>query len=276
MLLGESIFSNISAVADPELAPSASSGDLQDPLEKLYNAAFGDEQSSHVCGASTIPAGTISPLAIHSSVLSGAFDSSAPVNSNSAMLEETSDVQNLQPLFEQTSSNEECSSVPVSDPAMDSELLALLGGIPEANCQVNSIEQRSKSMPGALISKREVKKSSNVTKNVQRKKRACSTSSTLKTAVLDGKKVKLDKFGCIAYTRKQRSAPLPPVVPQGSDMASLKRARNTEAARRSRARKMKRMAQLEGKCEKLTAENERLKAEIESLKQRLSMQQPSM
>lgn len=79
-----------------------------------------------------------------------------------------------------------------------------------------------------------------------------------------------DKLGCTPYTRKQRNQPLPPVVPKGEDVASLKRARNTEAARRSRARKMERMSQLEDKCEGLLQENESLKQQIETLKALLS------
>jgi len=275
MLLGESIFSNISTATEPELAPSAGSGDFQDSLEGLYNAAFVDEQLVQESRANSAPAGTISPLAIHESVLSSTFDASAAVNSESSMLEDASDINNWQPLFERESTQQQPNGV-VSDPAMDSELLALLGGMPGTKAQSLSVEQRSKSTSGVSISKRASTKCAKVSKNFLSKKRAHSTSSMVKTTVLDGKKVKLDKFGCIAYTRKQRSAPLPPVVPQGSDTASLKRARNTEAARRSRARKMKRMAQLEDKCERLTAENERMKDEIESLKQRLSQQQPSL
>lgn len=75
-----------------------------------------------------------------------------------------------------------------------------------------------------------------------------------------------DKLGCTPYTRKQRIQPLPPVVPKGGDVASMKRARNTEAARRSRARKMERMSQLEDKCEGLIQENESLKQQLEALK----------
>lgn len=78
-----------------------------------------------------------------------------------------------------------------------------------------------------------------------------------------------DKLGCTPYNRKQRNSPLEPVVPKGKDLASVKRARNTEAARRSRARKMERMSQLEDKCEVLLKENEDLKAQIASLKKLL-------
>lgn len=82
----------------------------------------------------------------------------------------------------------------------------------------------------------------------------------------DCKKRKVNDLGCTPYARKQRNLPLPPVVPKGDDLASVKRARNTEAARRSRARKMQRMSQLENKCEILLKENLDLKSQIESLK----------
>lgn len=93
------------------------------------------------------------------------------------------------------------------------------------------------------------------------------------TAASAAKKVKKDKLGCTPYTRKQRSQPLEPIVPKSSDVASIKRARNTEAARRSRARKMERMTQLESKCEDLIRENDSLKSEIAALKSMLAAAQ---
>lgn len=62
---------------------------------------------------------------------------------------------------------------------------------------------------------------------------------------------KVDHLGVVAYNRKNRSLPLTPVIPESDDPAALKRARNTEAARRSRARKLQRMNQLEEKVEEL-------------------------
>lgn len=82
---------------------------------------------------------------------------------------------------------------------------------------------------------------------------------------------KKDKLGCTPYTRKQRSNPLPPVIAKGEDTASQKRARNTEAARRSRARKMERMAQLENKCEGLIQENELLKRQVAELRAQMGL-----
>ncbi|CAI4416691.1 BDN_1c_G0014380.mRNA.1.CDS.1 [Saccharomyces cerevisiae] len=77
---------------------------------------------------------------------------------------------------------------------------------------------------------------------------------------------RLDHLGVVAYNRKQRSIPLSPIVPESSDPAALKRARNTEAARRSRARKLQRMKQLEDKVEELLSKNYRLENEVARLK----------
>lgn len=81
---------------------------------------------------------------------------------------------------------------------------------------------------------------------------------------------KVDHLGVVAYNRKNRSAPLSPVVVESDDPAALKRARNTEAARRSRARKMQRMTQLESKVEQLIARNSELEQEITRLNSLLS------
>lgn len=79
-------------------------------------------------------------------------------------------------------------------------------------------------------------------------------------------KLKKDHLGCISYTKKQRAMPLSPVVASSNDPASMKRARNTEAARRSRARKMERMSQLEEKVEVLLSRNSELEAEVSRLR----------
>ncbi|EDO15568.1 hypothetical protein Kpol_487p1 [Vanderwaltozyma polyspora DSM 70294] len=77
---------------------------------------------------------------------------------------------------------------------------------------------------------------------------------------------KLDRLGVISYNRKQRAAPLTPVIPESDDPVSVKRARNTEAARRSRARKVQRMNQLEDRVEELLLRNSELEQEVERLK----------
>jgi general control protein GCN4 len=78
---------------------------------------------------------------------------------------------------------------------------------------------------------------------------------------------KKDEMGFTVYSRKPRSTPLSPVVvPDGQDSVAVKRARNTEAARRSRARKMERMSQLEQKVSELLTRNAELERQIEELK----------
>ncbi|RCK54379.1 General control protein GCN4 [Candida viswanathii] len=100
-------------------------------------------------------------------------------------------------------------------------------------------------------------------------------SSTLPTPMLDAKpkkKAKVDHLGCVTYSKKQRSQPLQPIVTEDiNDPVALKRAKNTEAARRSRARKMERMNQLEDKVEALVGEKQALQDEVDRLKELLTL-----
>lgn len=78
---------------------------------------------------------------------------------------------------------------------------------------------------------------------------------------------KKDALGITAYSRKPRSAPLAPiVVDESCDTVQAKRARNTAAARRSRARKLERMTQLEEKVAQLLTLNNALESENSQLK----------
>lgn len=79
-------------------------------------------------------------------------------------------------------------------------------------------------------------------------------------------KRKIDHLGVVAYSKKLRSQPLKPIAVANDDPAAMKRARNTEAARRSRARKMERMSQLEERVEQLMDVNKSLETEVERLK----------
>lgn len=82
---------------------------------------------------------------------------------------------------------------------------------------------------------------------------------------------KKDALGITAYSRKPRSAPLAPIiVDESCDTVQAKRARNTAAARRSRARKLERMTQLEEKVAELLALNSSLESENLQLKTDLS------
>ena len=79
----------------------------------------------------------------------------------------------------------------------------------------------------------------------------------------------LDRLGVIPYKRKVRTQPLLPIVPTSNDPVAIKRAKNTEAARRSRARKLKRMTQLEERVESLLSEKCALEREVCRLKELL-------
>ena len=83
---------------------------------------------------------------------------------------------------------------------------------------------------------------------------------------------KIDHLGVVAYNRKTRTAPLTPVITKSDDPVAMKRARNTEAARRSRARKLQRMNQLEDRVEALLSRNNELENEVTRLKNLLNLQ----
>lgn len=93
-------------------------------------------------------------------------------------------------------------------------------------------------------------------------KRKRQTSESLES------EYKKDSLGITIYNRKPRSQPLPPVVvDQTADTVAVKRARNTEAARRSRARKLERMTQLEMKIEELLSFQKELQESNAALEQ---------
>lgn len=73
-------------------------------------------------------------------------------------------------------------------------------------------------------------------------------------------------------SQEARGMPLEPVVCDSDDPVALKRARNTEAARRSRARKVERMSVLESRVEDLTKVNKALEEEVLRLRALLGQQ----
>lgn len=95
-------------------------------------------------------------------------------------------------------------------------------------------------------------------------------SSVNVSPLLDGVE-KVDHLGVVAYSKKVRSQTLEPIKVNSSDPVAVKRARNTEAARRSRARKMERMSQLEDRVEELISEKEELQSEVGRLKELLML-----
>lgn len=101
--------------------------------------------------------------------------------------------------------------------------------------------------------------STSASKSLKRKRQ---TSESLES------EYKKDSLGITIYNRKPRSQPLPPVVvDQTADTVAVKRARNTEAARRSRARKLERMTQLEMKIEELLSFQKELQESNAALEQ---------
>lgn len=96
------------------------------------------------------------------------------------------------------------------------------------------------------------------------RKRTSSVSSASKVS-----KRRVDHLGVTSYSKKQRSQPLKPIDMESQDPAALKRAKNTEAARRLRARKMERMSQLEEKVEVLMREKQDLASEVIRLRELL-------
>lgn len=86
----------------------------------------------------------------------------------------------------------------------------------------------------------------------------------------DKKRKSVDHLGCVSYAKKQRSQPLKPIATESGDPIAMKRARNTEAARRSRARKMERMSQLEEKVEDLLQDKSELQDEVARLREILT------
>jgi len=104
-------------------------------------------------------------------------------------------------------------------------------------------------------------------------------SSTLPTPLLDSvpttrssttTKSKVDHLGCVSYSKKQRLQPLGEIeIKDSDDPIAMKRAKNTEAARRSRARKMERMGQLEEKVEGLMDDKRHLEMEVLRLREML-------
>ncbi|VEU24158.1 DEKNAAC105403 [Brettanomyces naardenensis] len=244
MLLGESVFSSISAASsleEPVLAvPSVVKE--EDPLEDLFRTTFGEQVEPH-------------SLQVHGSVMDSVFESP-----HDAPMFQDTEMPTWEPLFQDTQ------DAPINE-ASDAELLALLDEVSPSD---ETVSEKAITAPVAPVAPAVAPAIAASPAPLKNSSSTSSPADSASPASPASKKVKLDKFGCIAYTRKQRNSPLPPVVAEGHDVASVKRARNTEAARRSRARKMKRMMQLEDKCENLVRENEELKAEIEALKRRLA------
>jgi len=180
--------------------------------------------------------GTITPLQLHSSTIESIFD---PIDEEvSPMFEEVElDVENWSSLFE----NDELE-------------------VPNPNSSIqfnNEIKQESIKIPSPSPSQ---------SPPPPTKRSSSEASLDLPCSKKSNSSPDVDSLGIIPYNRKQRSQPLSPIIIENSDPISAKRARNTEAARRSRARKMERMNQLEDKVEILVKKNYELEEELERLR----------
>lgn len=75
------------------------------------------------------------------------------------------------------------------------------------------------------------------------------------------------RHSSIAGVNPKRKGPLPPVkIPDIDDPVAVKRAKNTEAARKSRAKKMERVEMMQAEIDRLQAEVDRSQAETERWK----------
>lgn len=97
------------------------------------------------------------------------------------------------------------------------------------------------------------------------------SSSSNSSSSCSPSEYKKDALGITAYNRKPRATPLSPIVvdEHTADSVVVKRARNTAAARRSRARKLERMTQLEAKVDELLSMNQQLETDNKGLKNQL-------
>lgn len=204
-----------------------------------------------------------SPFDIHSSVLDSVFSSSL----------EAGEKQDQTPMFEELDLMIEGGEMELKEDWVS------LFGAEDRGCSTGSLElpSRKRSFDKAMISQEQltlstVHEESSVSPDAEQSQLCTPIQSALSTPLLEKseeqrtKKQKVDSLGCIAYSKKLRSQPLPPIVANSSDPASLKRARNTEAARRSRARKLERMAQLEQRVTELLEEKSKSDEEIKRLK----------
>lgn len=228
-----------------------------------------------------------SPFQIHSSVLDSVF---------SSVLDEHEQLQDHTPMFDDLDFVVDGAKVNTKDdwvalfgrdelqghsaePEPEADLLA---GIPKEELADSHIFEKivQEEAAAADITSRAPKRlfgeiDSGAQKVSQPQLFTPNPSLTLPTPFLDDSK-KVDRFGCVTYSKKQRTQPLPPVDTKTSDPVLMKRAKNTEAARRSRARKMERMTQLESKVEELLKDKESLEQEVSRLRAMLKAQGVSL
>lgn len=254
ILCGDSMFESSDMFSHAEGANAALGADMT----PIKHEAM-DELSSHLPLNDQLDGELekTSPFNIHASVLDSVFSST---------LSENDQLQDHTPMFDEVDFMMDGGKAGLKD-----DWVSLFGGSENA-----SHEHSTMSAPV----KRTYSEIEPEIKPVAPEQLYTPAESTLSTPLIDtqskvskAKKAKVDKvdhLGCVSYAKKQRSQPLAPVETEAADPASMKRARNTEAARRSRARKLERMNQLEMKVEDLINEKTDLANEVLRLKEILT------
>ncbi|KAH3674984.1 hypothetical protein WICPIJ_009370 [Wickerhamomyces pijperi] len=206
--------------------------------------------------APSTPPGTVSPSLLHSTSIDSIFSES---QSGTPMFDEIpfSDAAELKSLFDAEfdipviAKAEADSSLPVLPEFASAAAPISLLPTPSPAPAPASVKFEEASRPAVKRSATEAEISSPAD---------CKRSMSLpNTGALEGRKV-----------RSQQE--LAPVVCESDDPVAQKRARNTEAARRSRARKVERMTVLEDRVEDLTNRNKALEEEVLRLRALLGQQ----
>ncbi|ABN66164.2 transcriptional activator of amino acid biosynthetic genes [Scheffersomyces stipitis CBS 6054] len=208
-----------------------------------------------------------SPFNIHSAVLDSVF---------SNVLDEHDNIQDHTPMFDELDFIVDGAKVNSKD-----DWVSLFGPAADSDAQIISLDA---DIEDSLVKKEDLDDAlldlsvPSVAPPEQSQLITPNPSSNLPTPLLDSHSKsrtsapskKVDHLGCVTYSKKQRTQPLVPIdIDDSADPITLKRAKNTEAARRSRARKMERMNQLETKVEELIHEKSTLELEVLRLKEML-------
>lgn len=194
------------------------------------------------------------------------FETTGPSSGTTAELDAIPQFDDIDSLLELTKQSSEALPFQPEQPKQELEPIIKTEPTIPIHSPCNSISNSPSLGP---VSKPQLKR--------KRREESVDSSSTSRSPSPNSD-YKKDALGITIYNRKPRSMPLPPVVVNpAADTVTVKRARNTEAARRSRARKLERMAQLEEKVAQLLEQNQKLEKENESLKQEnLQLKQQSM
>lgn len=247
-ILGESVFNQFVKPEEPM--------DQEFPLG-LQKFGLGDESSPSV--------GTVTPMALHSSSIESIF---SPNGLETSPIFDDAELESLdwKPLFSS-------SELEVPEPCTTETINSLTSTdikVEPSSIQVDlTISEQSSLTPMNSPNFTTLPINSSSTKRSSSEAGFELPIDTKRSDSVVSEAPK-DADGIITYNRKQRSQPLSPIVIETDDPIAQKRARNTEAARRSRARKMERMNQLEDKVDALKHENSLLQEEVQKLRAMLA------